>query len=103
MLYIQRIEVGDSRVTLVLQGIIAAEWADLLERECSAASPSGAPLVLDRSGVVFIGRSGFEALMRLSRAGIGIVGQTPLIADALEDEGITANRPSGDADDATDD
>jgi anti-anti-sigma regulatory factor len=83
-------------VSLILLGHIVAEWADLLERECFELSRSGHTVALDLSGVVYIGRSGFEALSRLSRAGVGIIGCSPLIADILEHEGIAASRGFGD-------
>ena len=91
MLRIQQIDLSDSLMTLALQGSIAAEWADLLERQCLAASRAGTRLALDLSGVVYISRSGFEVLMRLSRAGIVIVGCPPLLADPFEQEGIGEN------------
>jgi anti-anti-sigma regulatory factor len=100
MLRILRTEVVDSQVTLILQGHIAAESTDLLEQECLAASRAGARVALDLSGVAFIGRSGFQALMRLSRAGIAIVACTPLIAGTLEQEGIALNQTSNEHHDA---
>jgi anti-anti-sigma regulatory factor len=42
---------------------------DLLERECQEPIRSGIGVVLDLSEVVFIGRSGVEALGRLGKAG----------------------------------
>jgi hypothetical protein len=75
-------------VALLLQGRIAAEWADLLERECEGLTRSGFRVVLDLSEVVFIARSGLEALGRLGRADVRIVGCSPLIAAMLEQEGI---------------
>jgi anti-anti-sigma regulatory factor len=99
MLRIQRDDVDAHRVILVLQGHIIAEWADLLERECAELSRSGFHVALDFSGVVFIGRSGFDALSRLSRAGVPIIGCSQLIADVLRQEGIAA---SGDFEDAND-
>jgi anti-anti-sigma regulatory factor len=75
-------------VGLLLHGRIAAEWAELLERECEELSRSGFRVVLDLSEVVFIGRSGLETLGRLGRAGVRIVGCSPLIAAMLEQEGI---------------
>ena len=88
VLRIQRDDGDAPRVNLILQGQIVAEWADLLERECVALSRSGHRVTLEFSGVVYIGRSGFEALSRLSRIGVGIFGCSPLIADMLEQEGI---------------
>jgi anti-anti-sigma regulatory factor len=88
VLRIQRDERDAHTVALLLQGRIAAEWADLLERECEELTRSGFRVVLDLSDVVFIGRSGLEALGRLGQAGVGIVGSSPLIAAMLEQEGI---------------
>ena len=89
MLRIQRHEVNAYRVTLVLQGRIVAEWADLLERECVELMRSKVRVVLDLAEVVFIGRSGLEALVRLDGAGARVIGCTPLIAAMLQQEGIT--------------
>lgn len=90
MLRIQRHEVNAHTVTLVLQGRIVEAWADFLERECDESIRSGFRVELDFSGVIFIGRSGFEALSRMSRRGVGIVGCSPLLAVMLEQEGIVA-------------
>jgi anti-anti-sigma regulatory factor len=84
------------RVVLILQGHIVLEWIDLLERECREWSQRGLPVALDLSGVDFIGRSGLEALARLSRTGVGIIGCSPLVADTLEHEGIEVSRRNGD-------
>jgi len=92
MLRITRLDADAHRVTLVLQGHILLEWADLLERECEELSRAGFDVALDFSDVFFIGRTGFEALTRLSRAGVAIVGCSPLIADMLEQVGIAARR-----------
>lgn len=97
MLRIQRDELDAHRVALTLQGRIVAEWAELLESECLDLIRSGLGVQLDFSGVVFIGRSGFEVLSRLSRIGVEIVGSSPLIAAMLAQEGIAAKRASGDA------
>ena len=100
MICILRTDAVDSQVTLIIQGHVVAECADLLEQECWAASRAGARVALDLSGVVFIGRSGFQALMRLSRAGIAVVACTPLIADALAQEGIAVDQISKEHPDA---
>jgi len=94
VLRIHRDGVNTDGMNLVLEGHIVAEWADLLERECVEWSRRGLQITLDFSGVVYIGRSGFEALSRLSRAGVGIVKCPPLIADMLEQDGIAATRSS---------
>jgi anti-anti-sigma regulatory factor len=97
VLRIQRDEVGPHEVTLILHGRIAAEWADLLERECVELTRPGSHIDLDFSGVVFIGRSGFEVLSRLTQAGVGIIECSPLIAAMLAQEGIAARAASTDA------
>ena len=94
MLRIQRYDVNARTVSLVLQGRIVAEWADLLESECAELMRSRLRVVLDLSEVVFIGRHGVEALGRLGRAGARVIGCTPLIAAMLEQEGIAVATPS---------
>jgi anti-anti-sigma regulatory factor len=92
MLRIGHNDVGAHQVILVLEGNILLEWAELLETECDELLRSGRRVALDFAGVVFIGRTGFQALTRLSRAGVEIVGCSPLIAYMLEQEGIAASR-----------
>jgi anti-anti-sigma regulatory factor len=91
MLRISHNDVDAQRVILLLEGHILLEWAELLERECEALLRSGRHVALDFSRVVFIGRTGFEALRRLGRLGVEMVGCSPLVADMLEHEGITAS------------
>ena len=100
MLRIQRYDVNARTVSLLLQGRIVAEWADLLERECGELMRSKLRVVLDLSEVVFIGRYGVEALGRLGRAGVRVIGCTPLIAAMLEQEGIAVRHPFRDAQNA---
>ena len=101
MLRIQRHDVNARTVSLVLQGRIAAEWADLLERECAELMRSKLHVVLDLSEVVFIGRYGVEALGRLGRAGVRVIVCTPLIAAMLKQEGIAVRRSYRAAENAT--
>ena len=77
-----------SRATLVLEGKVAAEWAALLERECSGLLRSRPSLSLDLSGVTFVDRAGVRTLRRLSREGVGIVCSPGPVASVLEGEGI---------------
>jgi anti-anti-sigma regulatory factor len=97
VLHIVRGDSDASTATLLLQGRVVAEWADLLERECLGLIQAGRAVVLDLSDVVFIGRSGIAALGRLDKAGVRITGCTPLIAAMLEQEGIAARRTTWDA------
>lgn len=92
MLRILRIDVEAPWVVLILQGQIVAEWAAFLESECLELSRSGLRVVLDLSGVIFIGLTGLKVLGRLNGKGVGIAGCSPSIADMLEEEGIEVNR-----------
>ena len=98
MLRIRRDEVDDHEVILVLEGRVAAEWAELLERNCDELLRSGLRVQLDLAGAIFISRSGFEVLSRLRGAGVGIIGLSPLLAAMLEQEGIPAKCESRDPD-----
>ena len=95
MLRIQRKDVNAHRVVLLLQGRIVGEWAALLARECREWNHCGFRVELDISEVVFIGRSGFEVLGRLARAGARIFSCSPLIAAMLEQEGIVVGSSRG--------
>lgn len=95
MLRIQRDDMDAHRVVLSLQGRIVAEWAELVESECLDLIRSGVGVELELSEVVFIGRSGFEVLSRLSRIGVAMTGSSPLIAAMLAQEGIAVKpRPA---------
>ena len=96
MLRIQRYDVNADTVSLLLHGRIVAAWAGLLESECAELMRSDKRVVLDLSEVVFIARSGIEALSRMSRCGVGITGCSPLVSAMLEQEGIVPRRDSRD-------
>ncbi len=87
-LRITRRKGSQSRATLVLEGRVAAEWAALLERECSDLLRSRLAVSLDLAGVTFVDRAGVEALERLSRAGVEIRCRPGPVASVLEGEGI---------------
>ena len=84
-----------SRATLKLEGRVVAEWAALLERECSALLRSSTSVSLDLAGVGFVDRAGVEALERLSRAGVEIRCPSGPVASVLVGEGV---RVTDDAD-----
>jgi anti-anti-sigma regulatory factor len=77
-----------SRATLTLEGRVVAEWAALLERECSELLRSRRALSLDLAAVTFVDRAGVETLERLSRAGVEIRCRPGPVASVLEGEGI---------------
>jgi anti-anti-sigma regulatory factor len=87
-LRITRTRASRSRVTLVLEGKVAAEWAALLERECSGLLRSRPAVSLDLAGVAFVDRAGVRTLRRLSRKGVEIVCRSGPVASVLEGEGI---------------
>ena len=92
MLRMLREKQGSRRVVLIVEGRIVGEWADVLEDECLRLIRSGFSVALDLSDVVFISRRGVQALDRLVRIGTQIRNCSPLIADLLEQEGITIIR-----------
>ena len=77
-----------SRATLVLEGRVAAEWAALLERECSDLLRSRLAVTLDLAGVTFVDLAGVQTLGRLSRTGVEILCRPGPVAWVLEGEGI---------------
>jgi len=77
-----------SRATLVLEGRVAAEWAVLLERECSELLRSRLAVSLDLAGVTFVDRAGVRTLGWLSRKGVEIRCRPGPVASVLEGEGI---------------
>ncbi len=92
VLRITREEGLRSRTTLHLEGRIVAEWALLLERECSKLLRGWGEVSLDLEGVHFIDRAGVEALDRLGRAGVEIRCRSGPVASVLEGEGIRVTR-----------
>ncbi len=99
MLRITRDERSRSRPTLRLEGSVAAEWAALLEHECSDLLQSRGSVSLDLTGVGFVDRAGVEALDRLSRAGVEIRCRSGPVASVLDGEGIRVTRVADDLDD----
>ena len=77
-----------SRATLKLEGKVVAEWAALLERECSELLRSRRLVVLDLADVTFVDRNGIQTFERLSQAGVEIHCRPGAVASVLEGEGI---------------
>lgn len=98
-LRITREEGSPSRVTLRLEGRVVAEWAALLERECSDLLRSRGAVSLELAGVSFVDRAGIQALERLSRAGVEIRCRPGAVASVLEGEGIRLTREAAGVDD----
>jgi anti-anti-sigma regulatory factor len=72
----------------MLEGRVVADWAALLERECSDVLRSRRAVSLDLAGVTFVDRAGVQALGRLSRTGVEIRCRPGAVASVLEGEGI---------------
>lgn len=85
------------RATLTLEGSITAEWAALLERECSDLLKSRPAITLDLTAVTFIDLAGVRALGRLSHGGIEIRCRPGPVASVLEGEGIPVTQIGTDA------
>lgn len=81
-------QVSDDRTTLRVEGSVGAEWADLLERECSGHLHAGVSLTLDLAGVDFVDRLGVETLRRLRRNGVEIRCRCGAVASVLGAEGV---------------
>ncbi len=77
---------------LKLEGSVVAEWAALLDRECSDLLRSPGSVSLDLAGVRLVDRAGVEALARLSRAGVEIRCRSGPVASVLEGEGVHVTR-----------
>ena len=100
MLRITRQEEPPARVTLRLEGSVAAEWASLLEDECLGLLRSGRAVCLDLAGVGFVDRAGVETLVRLGRAGADIRCRPGVVASVLEAEGVHVSLEADGADHA---
>jgi anti-anti-sigma regulatory factor len=75
-------------VTLRLEGSVAAQWAALLEHECSDLLRSRGAVSLELAGVSFVDRAGVQTLEWLSRRGVEIRCRPGAVASVLEGEGI---------------
>jgi len=96
LIRILRDEGEGRRLILRIHGHLVAQCSEVLERACLESSGAGGRIVLDLSGLGFLGRPGVEMLGRLERAGvITIVGCAPLIADTLQEEGIEIEGQAG--------
>jgi hypothetical protein len=98
MLRILLDDLKPQRVVLILHGRTVEKLAGVLERGCAELSRSGLAVVILLSGVAFIGLQGVEVLRRLARSGVGIMGNSPLVADAFEPEWIEVDQAIGGAD-----
>ena len=87
-LRITRAKGSRTQARLRLEGSVAGEWADLLERECLDLLRSRGAVSLDLAGVRFVDRTGVEVFVRLSRAGVEVHCGSSLVASVLEGDGV---------------
>ena len=99
VLRITREEGSPSRAALRLEGRVVAQWAALLERECSDLLRSRGAVSLDLAGVSFVDKAGVEALVRLSRVGVEIRCRSGPVACVLQEEGVRVTQDADSADD----
>ena len=88
VLRITQHEGSDSGSVLRLEGRVVAEWAVLLESECTELLRSHDEVSLDLTEVSFVDREGVEALRRLNRAGAEILCHSGPVASVLEGAGV---------------
>ncbi len=69
--------------TLSVEGLIVAEWVQVLQRECRQRMDSGCSVVLDLDGVSSIDYAGVLMLRALPRSHVEIVNASPLIRALL--------------------
>ena len=84
MLRITKVIDDGSRITLRLEGQLAADWVAEFETECRVALAQHARVRLDFTDVTFVDRRGASALERLACDKLDIVNCPGLIRELLE-------------------
>ena len=85
MLKITRNDLDSIQTTLHLEGRVTQTDLPELERSRTEFQQAGRRLVLDLSGVSFVGREGVAALQRMRLDGIIITGCSPFVAELLQE------------------
>ncbi|HWP64356.1 MAG TPA: sigma-70 family RNA polymerase sigma factor [Candidatus Limnocylindria bacterium] len=85
MMRVTRIEGGDGRPGLRVEGRLTRESAQELRRECERMLAAHAALDLDVSGLQFADADGLDELARLERGGVALSNRTPLVGALLGD------------------
>lgn len=84
MLRITKFDEDHTGVILKLEGRIASDWVDEVERECRRALAQRQRVRLDLRDVTFVDRRGARALRALRGERLHIVNCPALIRDLLE-------------------
>jgi anti-anti-sigma regulatory factor len=87
VLRITRVTEKPAVVTLKLEGRIVADWASVLERECSGLIQEGQSVLLDFSEVRFVDGRGLEVLKRIGSENLQIINSSDLIKELLKGGG----------------
>ena len=88
MLKVTLIEDGPKTITLKLEGRIAGQWVDELERECEKQLETHKKLVLDVFGVTFVDDRGIRMLMSVGGDRVELIRCSLFISELLRTEGI---------------
>ena len=83
MLRITTVDEGQPHVTLRVEGTIATRWVSELEREIKRWLGSDRRVVLDLTGVKFVGAQGADMLKRVSTENVEIINCSALIRGLL--------------------
>lgn len=86
MLRLTQIPNGSSLPLLRAEGRLMGEWVELLEAECGQLAGGTQPLDLDVGGVIDVDARGLEALRRLQRGPVNLIGCTPILSALLAQE-----------------
>ena len=88
MLRLTVVPAGASRSTLIAEGRLVGEWADLLETECRRVMKSAGPVELNLTSVVDMDTRGLTVLRRLRQELVELRGLSPLMLALLSEEAV---------------
>lgn len=86
MLRITQVSRTPLLVTLKVEGRVAAEWVQVLERECEQETSGGRAVRLDVADVSMIDCDGVAMLRGVTRSRVEIVNASPFIKALLAEE-----------------
>ena len=86
MLRITKSDEQSKPVRLAVEGRIASEWTNVVERECRTLLQQQRSVLLDCSSVTFVDRGGLEMLKSLATEGVEIINCSAFIEDLLTEE-----------------
>ncbi|HKQ63152.1 MAG TPA: STAS domain-containing protein [Candidatus Polarisedimenticolaceae bacterium] len=78
------------RIRLKLEGRVSGPGVEELYDSCNRLLAAGRRLVLDLTGVAFVGRDGLEVLQRLRESGVKLSRPSRFVAEQLGEVGDAA-------------